>query len=439
MFDDIDRKNIEKLGLNCVVIDEGNKNKTYSELGYFDLDDPFLSKNVNIQSAVLLDTKTFEDFGIKLYGFPILIIDPRFWNDIYIEIMNKYKIEVLIFSIHLTVFLKKPTVKKTTLTSLNFLKSLKHLRQFYLQPQKDVIFEQYWDIKDFTPLEYLENLEYLNIPNSDTYVDIDFSKLKNLKEVNLQFPKENKSIYQCKKLERLTTRTFLEDFKVMKELKNLEYFVSYAGDLKSFSGVGALSSLKTLDLEISMKVKELVEIESLGHLEEFVLRNAKGMISLGKLYELKKLQRLLFSDIRKLESSGDINSCKSLKLLVFENSIIPKDLTLEECVSLKELKFENCKFLNDFNQIGDLKNLESLELIDCKEIESLEFVKKLKKLKYLNFAGNTVIKDGNLDFLKEFSERDVYILFRDRRHYSVKLEDINEELTKKLNEVSGDL
>jgi len=434
MFDDNERKILERIGLNCFFIEEGNKDKKFIELDYLNKND--FAFNENVQQTTLYSKETFQDFNISFYEFPILILDPRYWHDAYIDIINKYQVSSLIFSTYLTVFLKKQTTEKKKLVNIDFLKQVSSIKQFYLQAQKDMAFEEFWDIENFTPLEYLHELEYLNISNSETIINIDFSKLKKLQDVNLQFPKENITIYECTELKRLTTRTYLKDFTLMQNLKKLEYFVSYAKELKSFKGIGELTSLKTLDLEVTSKIKNLEEMEKLVNLEEFVLRGARALKTFDGIEKLPQLKRLLSNDLKKLESVENINNAKNLELLVFENSIIPEDLTLKNCQNLKKLKFENCKLLNDLNEVTSLESLEELEIIDCKNISSLAFVKKLKKLNYLNFAGNTIVKDGNLEFLKKLSLEGVNISFNNRQHYNINLKDVNEELVSKLDEIT---
>lgn len=423
MFDTEERHKVEALGLNCILIDAYNKQKKLKELAYFD--ESKFQNNENVKNSTLLDEETLLNFGIQLCGFPVFIVDPRFWDDIYIKIINKYNVEVLIFSSFLTTLLRMSNVPPKILTSLDFLRNIKGIKQFYLQAQKDIFISQFWDIQDFSPLESLEKLECLSVSNQNTIIDIDFSMLQTLKDVNLQFPANNTTIYECINLVRLTTKLHFQNFIPMQKLLNLEYLVSYAGELKSFEGIGKLSSLKVLDLEITSKVNQIVEIEKLVNLHELVLRGAKGLVSLGGINKIKSLKRLLLDSLKKIESLESINHCQNIELLVFENSTIPKGLTLEKCELLKKLKFVNCKFESCFNLISDLEQLEELVIIDCKEIDSLAFVQKFNKLKYLNFTGNTIVKDGNFEFLKELSIRGVQISFNDRKHYSLKFKDLH--------------
>lgn len=70
--------------------------------------------------------------------------------------------------------------------------------------------------------------------------------------------------------------------------------------------------------------------------------------------------------------------------------------TLEELKApVSELFFENCKSIEDFSPIQNLKELEDLKIIACGDIPSLSFVKKLTKLKSLVFPETNII-DENL-------------------------------------------
>lgn len=403
MFDFEERKIIENIGLNCILIDDTNKDQKYKELTYFDHDNSMLKYNEDVLNSTLLNIKTFEEFGIKICGFPILIVDPRFWDDIYVEIMKKYKVEILIYSSFLTTLLQKPIKQPVTLTSIDFVKDLKFLKQFYLQPQKNILFTDFWNIKDFTSLEYLSNLEDLNITNDETVVDIDFKKLKQLKRVNLQFPQENVSLYECINLENIDTRYYEKDFTALSKLQKLNFFSAYCDNLESFAGIEKLSSLKDIKLETTSKLKELKNLQS-DTIKIFYLytEEASKLKSLDGIEGLTSVENIALNGYKKLESIGSLSKCHALKIITFEN----------------------CKIPNDIDELIKLKSLEKITLDHCKEINSLEFVKKLPNLKYLSFDGNTKITDGDLEFLKELNTKGVEIYFNDRKHYSLKFKEI---------------
>lgn len=403
MFDFEERNKIENMGLNCILIDEHNKDKKYKELTYLDHENSMLKYNEKTLNSCLLDTKIFEGFGIKLHGFPILIIDPRYWDHVYGGIILKYKIEVLIFSSFLTTFLKKPTKKPQPLVSIEFLKDLNCLKQFYVQPQKDMVVQEFWDIKDFTSLEYLSNLEDLSISNDETVVDIDFSKLKQLKRVNLQFPQENVSLYECINLESIDTRYHENDFTPLSKLQKLNFFSAFCDNLESFEGIDKLSNLEDIKLETTSRLKELKNLQS-DTIKIFYLytEEASKLKSFDGIEGLTSVENIALNGYKKLESIGN----------------------LSECHTLQTLTFENCKIPNDIDQLSTLKNLEKVTLDDCRDVNSLNFVKELPNLKYLSFDGNTKITDGNLEFLKELNNKGIEIYFNDRKHYNLKFKEI---------------
>ena len=401
MFDENERKTIEDMGLNCLFIEESNKDKKMIELDFLDKEDIFFTEK--IKQASLYSAETFQDFNISFYGFPILALDPRYWNDVYIDIINKYHVVSLIFSEFLTAFLKKQTIEKEQLTNIDFLKQTPSLKQFYIQNQKDMIFEECWNIEDFTPLEYLQKLECLSISNNRTMVDIDFSKLKELKEVNLQYPKENKTIYKCQNIEEIYTRYYEKSLNVMKNWKKLKYFSAYCDNLESFAGLDIFNELEISKVEITSKFKTFEECNSESIKIFYIYTEArKTPKTLKGLSGLTRVENIAINGLKQLESIDD----------------------LQQCDSLKELTFENCKIPDDILMLNKLLNLEKLVFDDCKDIESLQFVRELPNLKYLSFSGNTKVIDGNLDFLKELADTGVEIHLTNRKHYSIKYKDL---------------
>ncbi|CUV66608.1 hypothetical protein BN3087_960002 [Sulfurovum sp. enrichment culture clone C5] len=401
MFDLNERKIIEKFGLNCIFIDESNKDKKYRELDYFD--HSLFEQNTNVKNTYLFDIELFKSFDIIPFGFPILIIDPRFWNNIYIDINQKYNIESLVISTYMTALLKKPTILPTILSSLDFLKYFKSLKQFYLQPQKNILFTDFWDIKDFTSLEYLSNLEDLSISNDETVVNIDFAKLKQLKKVNLQYPRENKTLYECTNLESIDTRYYEKDLTSLSKLQKLNFLSAYCDNLESFEGIKKLSSLKDFKIETTSKMKEFKNLQS-DTIKTFYLytEEASKLKSLDGIEGLTSIENIAFNGYKKLESINSLSKCHTLKIITFEN----------------------CKIPNDIYLLSELKNLEKVTLDDCKDIQSLKFVEKLSNLKYLSFDNNTNILDGDLKFLKELNKKGVEIHFNDRKHYNIKYKEI---------------
>lgn len=402
MFDKNDRNDIESLGLNCIFIDKNNKDYLIKDLDY--IDKSKIGKNEKVLNSKLLDPKLFLSFGISINFLPVLVINPRYFHEIYNPIMKKYQVQSLIIDATITTFLKQYSVEGKTLKTIIFLKQLPFLKQFHLQQQKDMFFTDFWDINDFSSLEYLLELEYLSIPNSETMIDIDFSKLSQLKEVSLQYPIENKTIYQCKKIESIDTRYNEKDLNIMKNWKKLKYFSAYCDNLESFEGLDNFDKLEVFRPEVTSKFKTFEGLNSKSIKKFHIYTEAKKTPkTLDGISGFEQIKDISINGFRKLESIGD----------------------LYKCHTLQELTFENCKIPDDILMINSLVSLEKLTFDNCKDIESLAFIKELPNLKYLSFDGNTKVIDGNLDFLKELSGFGMKIYFTDRKHYSINYKDLN--------------
>ncbi len=389
---------MQNLELGYILINEKNKNTRLGDLKYFDQSK--LTEKVKVEN--LLSDSIVKEYGI--FCLPILMVNPHYWTDSYIELINENNIESLIFSIFATGFLFKPNIEASTLKSLDFLARTPSIKQIYIQQQKDIMFLEpdFFDINDFSPIEELLNLECINISNNETYVNIDFSKLHFLRTVNAQFLENNKSLYSCINLEQLYSRYYEENLLPIKKLTKLISLELYAENLRSLRGLEFLSNLKTLKLDLTSKFKSF-EIVSSNTLETLSLYDGKSIKSLKSLSNLKNIKRINFTNFKKLESVKDLNKCSNIE----------------------HITFVDCKIPNDINELGSLKKLKTLTINDCKNIESLSFVKEIQELKVLSFDGNTKVIDGSLNFLKELYAKGVNIVFNDRKHYSLKWKDLS--------------
>lgn len=347
------------------------------------------------------------DFYVDFYGLDTLIAQPQYWHNKLIELINDKNIECLYLTDRLIgAFYKQELDKYKTLTDLSFLKDVPYLKCFKMDALPPLFGEPIIKIEDYTPIENLNILECIYIPDSGdfpVYIDIDFSKLKQLKKVNLQFPQENVSLYECINLESIDTRYYEKDFTPLIKLQKLNFFSAYCDNLESFEGIEKLSSLEDIKLETTSKLKELKNLQS-DTVKIFYLytEEASKLKSLDGIQGLTSVENIALNGYKKLESIGSLSKCHTLKILTFEN----------------------CKIPDDLEALSALQNLEKVTLDDCKEVKSLEFIKNLPHLKYLSFDGNTKITDGNLEFLKELNNKGVEIYFNDRKHYNLKFKEI---------------
>jgi hypothetical protein len=337
VFDNNERLLLESVGLNCVYIDKQNKDCLLRNLSYINTDNPSFKANKNIQSQKLLDKKFFNGFGIGRIFLPVLIVDPSYFYDIYIEIIKKYKVQSLILDATMSVFLKKPTAKRKVLRSIDFIKDLYFLKLFYLQPQKDMMLIDFWDIDDFSPIEHLKELECLYIPTNDLFVDIDFSQLKQLKEFDLQFPKENKTIYQCQNIESAETRYYEADFSMIQNWKSLKRFGAYFDKLKSFEGLENFKHLKEFKGQFTSKLKSFEGLKSKSIETFFYYSEVRNTpTSLEGISGLENVKLLKFSGLKKLETIADLTQCSTLEEVWFEESKVPSDI--EKLAQMPNLK-----------------------------------------------------------------------------------------------------
>lgn len=187
------------------------------------------------------------------------------------------------------------------------------------------------------------------------------------------FVKDLSGIYNLKKLSVLAINetTTKVEFRI-NELKNLEEL--YGTLPKKNVGINELNKLKKVELwGYKPKSRNLNEFKNLKSLNELSITQS-SLYSLDGIEGIVNLKSLGFYYLRKL---ADITALEKLKAPV------------------AELFLENCKSIEDFSPIQNLKELEDLKIIACGDIPSLSFVPKLTKLKSLVFP-ETNILDENL-------------------------------------------
>lgn len=382
---------------------------------YFYFDEQTIKQKVTLEKAGIFGEDELWEFDKlwnydeSFYGLHTLMVQPQYWNDGFIKLVKEKSVKCLILTEKIIgAFYKSNPKKIKTLKSLDFLDYMPRLECLKINAQAPFLsIAKIIDIEEFSPIEKLSNLKYLKIledPGSSIVVDIDFSKLPQLKEVNLQYPIENKTIYKCKKIESIDTRYYEKNSNIMKSWKNLKYFSAYCDNLESFEGLDNFDKLEIFRPEITSKFKTFEGLNSKNIRKFHIYTEAKKTPkTLEGISGLVQVRDMAINGLKKLESIGN----------------------LYQCHTLQELTFENCKIPNDISMLNSLASLEKLIFDDCKDIESLAFVKELPKLKYLSFDGNTKVVDGNLDFLKKLSDSGVEIYFSDRKHYSIKCKDLD--------------
>lgn len=185
---------------------------------------------------------------------------------------------------------------------------------------------------------------------------------------------------------------------------------------KRLLGLADCEKLRNLTLtDYDSKKKDFGSFPTLPLLEEFVLIRSKiqRFDGLGRLLRLRYFNAALMYNLVSIAGLGE---CRD---------------TLEVVI------LENCKRIEDLEEIGQLTRLRKLILSECSQLESLKFILRLPDLEFLSFWGTTKILDGDLSYCIEHPTLR-YAGFDNKRHYSHKFEQVKLLLSKKKESPSGE-
>ncbi len=265
----------------------------------------------------------------------------------------------------------------------------------------------------------LTNLTRLMIDGCDIDRNTDFTKLKNLKNLDSlilstlfikdesikylnQFPE---SICQLKKLNYLSLyRNNLTKLpKCIKNLKNLEELNVELNELTSLpKEIGNLSNLKVVKLNDNDLGSLPVEFGKLTKLEQLsMLSNKISTLpdEFGNLTNLKKLD-ISYNLIGSIPAAiGKLSKLEDLNLS--DNKIYRIPSTITKLSNLKALNLNHNKIKVIPDAIKKLKNLEDLYLVGNLITEIPEAIVELKKLTILNLIDNNVNEDDIPETIKK--------------------------------------
>jgi hypothetical protein len=169
-----------------------------------------------------------------------------------------------------------------------------------------------------------------------------------------------------------------------------------------------LSGLTALRISKYKSVKnDLSDFPNFPALRELELVQST-VTSLNGISRFAGLRRIELHHLTKLEKLGELN--------------LPE---------LTAFVADVCKRLNDHNQLSACTTLEELKLHECGALKSVRFVDFLRKLKTFRFMKTDVL-DGDLSPLLRLD--DVY--FTEKRHFSHKVNDMNQSPTPFLQQDS---
>ncbi|MEM5014626.1 hypothetical protein WKH57_28360 [Niallia taxi] len=254
-----------------------------------------------------------------------------------------------------------------------------------------------------------ESIKYIN----ENKIDTIYIELLYYRKDNLDF------LTECVNIKRIHIDVCeISNIKGLYSLRSLKELSLTENDNNIKIDLSNFPKLEILRLDWGPSVYGLSNLENLNLLQ--LLKYKPKSKDLSELIKLKKLESLILThgNLTSLNGIQKFNNLKEIQLNYIRNLI---DIShLKNLPLLSELEIENCKKIRDIPIVNNISSIERLALLNCGEFESLVFIESMQNLKNFVFSG-TNIKDGNLSYCKNID----YVYFLDKKHYSLKLRDIN--------------
>lgn len=210
-------------------------------------------------------------------------------------------------------------------------------------------------IKDFSGLEYMENLEKLTL-FSQKGIDLSsISKLKNLKYLDLSYSQ-------------------IKDIKPLTQLKNLNALFLRETNITNISPISEMNSLTHLDLGGNnlTDVHLLFKLTSLRGLN----LSTNSISDITGIDQLKNLESLNLGYGNKIKNIQPIGELKNLNSLILNYNEINNISPLSKLTKLKDIDLE-ANYITDVTPLSHLRDVSRLNL-DANAISDIRPLSKLK-------------------------------------------------------------
>lgn len=171
--------------------------------------------------------------------------------------------------------------------NLNFLIDIKHIRYIH-----------FWeiDLNNVDAIYHLKNLEYFSI--SPKRPSVDFSKLPKLEKIIWHHKKTDSGISNLENLKRLNLwRYKIPSYENLKIPNTLEYFEANWSDPEDLFGLPVLKNLKELQLHYCRNLKSLTGLKNIApNLEKLVITRCKNCTDIEEIKILPNLQYVWIQD-----------------------------------------------------------------------------------------------------------------------------------------------
>jgi len=232
----------------------------------------------------------------------------------------------------------------------------------------------------------------------------------------------------------------------LKNISTLKGVEIYSTKIKNISVLEALPNLRMLNLDCPYRNIDFSKLKHLEHLSIkwrlnsetiFDLINLltinivnfpyKDFFNFRKLLNLNNI-KLTSRKLRTLNGIENLNELASIDLFRCPNLTTLKNIG--QCKKLISLEIENCKNIHGISPIEDNKHLVRLAINNCGNIFTLKNLEHHDDLEEIIFIESTNIVDGNLSFFYKLPQLK-NTRFADRKHYTIKRDDINLWLNQK--------
>ena len=309
------------------------------------------------------------------------------------------------------------------ISDLNVLQYLPNLQQLDISSNKISKIERLDNLPSLQQLDIsynqiskLENLD--NLPSLQQ-LDISSNKISKIERLdNLPSLQQlNISHNQITKLENLDKLPNLQELNISSNkitklenldgLPNLQQLELIGNQITKLENLDKLPNLQQLDVR-SNQITKLENLDKLPNLQQLNISSnviVKGKITkLENLDKLPNLQQLNISSnqITKIESTVDLPSLQRLDL---GSNLITKLENLDKLPSLQQLNIWDNK-ITKLENLDKLPNLQQLD-VRSNQITKLENLDKLPNLQQLNLSYNRISNLENLDMLPSLQELDI--------------------------------
>lgn len=213
---------------------------------------------------------------------------------------------------------------------ITFLKKLPDL--------KYLLIASYW-LDDVSPINGLSNLRSLYL-SATTYKGIDFSGLRRLEKLSLDYTTGMKSLVKCTSLRYLNVGSLrVKDLTILSELQGLDFLEVSSSPVADLDGIENLPHLRVIALYYLTKLTDISALAKCPRLEIVDIEACRKIGSIEPVRPLTRLKRLQFSKCGQIESLSPVGDLKDLVDLIFDYDTNIVDGDLDPMTKLKKLQY----------------------------------------------------------------------------------------------------